>query len=108
MTIRLFGHDVEVRLVTSSHPMDGAFGMVDYRNSLIYISEHQTLPQRASTLLHEIIHYISRTLYLNLTEEQVYGIEAGLFQLLNDNPNLFKFEFDDSEELPPEMSEIIP
>jgi len=43
---------------------------------------------KATTLLHEIIHAISDTWGGNLSEEQTRCIEQGLASLIQDNPKL--------------------
>ena len=41
--------------------------------------------QQASTVFHEIIEALNYHLYLGLTEGQIMGMEAGLFQVLEEN-----------------------
>lgn len=63
------------------------------------LSETQTInikhglkpEQERSTILHECIHAIDYSLGLGLTEKQVMGLEAGLYDLANSNPRFFSY-----------------
>ena len=72
--------------VTNSHPkIKDNFGHFDMAEQTIYISKNATEPQQRSTLLHEIIHLVGETHELNLSEQTVLVLEAGLFHILKDN-----------------------
>lgn len=47
--------------------------------------------QQRDTLLHEVIHAISETVKLNLTEEQVHALGGLLFAVFRDNPEFVDF-----------------
>tara|TARA_Y100000401_G_C8199969_1_gene163039 strand:- start:121 stop:480 length:360 start_codon:yes stop_codon:yes gene_type:complete len=56
----------------------------------------ETDPQLAQmTLLHEILHIVSDLNGIGLSEKQVLGLEAGLFGVAKDNPEVAKFLFGD-------------
>jgi len=65
-------------------------GQARYGNQEIWIAladEGTPLPEAsiADTLLHEVIHSISRTYGIGLTEEQTNGMAGGLLQVIRDN-----------------------
>lgn len=51
----------------------------------IDINEKQAPQQLESTMLHEMLHALSYHLHLELSEQQVMSLEAGLYQSLIDN-----------------------
>ncbi len=66
-------------------------GECDFEKQTITIKDGLKKEQEKSTLLHECIHAISDTLGLGLSEKQVLGLEAGLYDLNNSNPRIFSF-----------------
>ena len=66
-------------------------GECDLENQAIKLKDGLKPEQEQSTLLHECIHAISDSLGLGLTEKQVQGLETGLFDLNNGNPQLFSY-----------------
>ncbi|MDX1486558.1 MAG: hypothetical protein R3268_00050 [Acidiferrobacterales bacterium] len=50
-------------------------------NHEIWYDESLSVEMAVSTILHEVIHAIDDHLGLNLTEQQVQGLETGLFSL---------------------------
>jgi hypothetical protein len=59
--------------------------------SALWIDVDSTLPlqQRESTLLHEIIEQVGYIYELGLEHRQIMSLEAALYQVLQDNPNVF-------------------
>lgn len=66
-------------------------GESDLENQTLTIKGGLKIEQETSTLLHECIHAISDSLGLGLTEKQVQGLEAGLFDLNASNPRFFPY-----------------
>jgi len=68
-------------------------GTTKHANLLVTVDATVPLQVQQSTLLHELLHCISNV-YLNpdnLTEEQAYHLEGGLFQVLRDNSEVTAF-----------------
>ena len=59
------------------------------REIKITIDEDVHLQQREETLLHEIIHAIDGDRDLELSEGQIGGVSAGVYQAMRDNKNIF-------------------
>lgn len=72
-------------------PAKDELGESDLENQAITIKDGMKLEQEQSTVLHECIHAISDTLGLGLTEKQVQGLEAGLYDLNSSNPRFFSY-----------------
>lgn len=66
-------------------------GECDLEKQSITVKDGLELEQEQSTLLHECIHAISDSLGLGLSEKQVMGLEAGLFDLNSSNPRIFSY-----------------
>lgn len=72
------------------HPkLKGRDGFCDHPSNTIYIDGKLNETAQHSTLLHEIIHIVERTHRVKLSEDQVLGLEAGLFQIIHDNKLVF-------------------
>lgn len=67
--------------------MDGAglWGEAQYNTCKILLDPDIRAPKRQSILLHELIHAILNTYFLENNEEIVYRLEPVLFQLLREN-----------------------
>lgn len=72
---------------------DGKFGFSNSRTQSITYSPGQAHDQVRDTVIHEIIHAIDFGVHLELKEEQVHALAAGLYATLNDNPELTKWLF---------------
>jgi len=70
---------------------NGNMGRCYYSKSEIVISEAYEERKQRNTLWHEIIHAISDTYQIGLTEEQVRMMEVGIVGLIDDNPHLIEF-----------------
>ena len=66
-------------------------GECDLERQTLTVKDGLKLEQEKSTLLHECLHAISESLGLGLTEKQVLGLEAGLYDLNNSNPRIFSY-----------------
>ncbi len=67
------------------------YGSCNSRKQVIKIANVHPLKQRA-TLIHEIVHAIDHSMGLELEENQVCGLEYGLFALFQDNDLSFLSE----------------
>ena len=47
--------------------------------------------QKDSTLIHEVIEQINKHLSLGLSEQQICGMEVGIFSFLTENDTNYKF-----------------
>lgn len=72
------------------HSNLSCFGEVNHKSQTIRIDSLIPPHQQLSTLLHESIHAMDWRLKTNLSEEQVYALEAGLFDMLVRNPKLIQ------------------
>ena len=58
----------------------------------IEISISHSLDTQKCTLVHEILHGIDEMYKLGLKESQVEQLAKGLYQMIKDNPDMFKEE----------------
>lgn len=87
---RLFGKAWTVKYVERVDDQDN-WGECKEENAAIRIKEGMDPQQERCTLLHECIHAIEESLGLDLTEKTVLALEAGLYDLLISNPQLFSY-----------------
>jgi hypothetical protein len=98
MRIRILGIDYNLTFTDIKGCND--VGVVNVFKTEITISNVTNSPEHAkSVLLHEIIEAINHRLGLELKHSQITALESGLFQVLKDNPDLFKKILDNNEEL---------
>lgn len=78
--VNILGHDVRI-LPLPEQADERNVGLASTTAELIYVME--SLPDGVwdEILLHEVLHYLGDTLGKDLTEEQVKGLSAGLFQM---------------------------
>ena len=62
------------------------YGETRFTDCEIRIYKKAALQQRQDTLIHEAIHAIDDSLALGLTEQQVHGLAAALYDVLRRNP----------------------
>ncbi len=62
-----------------------ASGRFHHNSQTIHIASDLSDEQKESTLLHEIIEALNYHLALELKENIIMSLEAGLYQVLNDN-----------------------
>lgn len=72
------GHKVRV-MDMPEQVDDGVMGYCDTRKCAIYISAGLAEGAWQATLCHEVIHYASDSLGLDLTEAQVSGVGTALY-----------------------------
>lgn len=66
------------------------FGQWDATTKVITVRARIPAWNRSSTILHEALHAISDFHNLQLTEEQVSGLEPALRNLIRNNPQLVR------------------
>jgi len=79
-SVNILGHNVRI-LPLPEQADERNVGLASTTAELIYVME--TLPDGVwdEILLHEVLHYLSDTLGKDLTEDQVKGLSAGLYQM---------------------------
>lgn len=85
---KLFSKNWTVKYSTE---MGKDLGECDIEQQTVTVKDELLLEQEQSTLLHELLHAISDSLGLCLTEKQVLGLESGLYDLDRSNPQLFSY-----------------
>ena len=77
MTVSILGMKYKVSYETNEQ-MKGELGMCTPWKLDIRINKEAPLPQQEETLVHEALHCISDELLLNLDEETIQRLAAGL------------------------------
>lgn len=93
-SVRVLGIDHEVVMIED----DETCGEYHQDECKITISEGLHPVARRSTVLHEIIEAINGMLELKLRHPQISGLEAGLMQVLQDNPELVYYLGESTDE----------
>lgn len=88
--LNILGHLVTIE-EAPSHEMLNNFGLCSITNGTIKISDHISIDQSRSTLLHEVIEFINMALELKLKHGQICGLETGLYQVMKENKNFLGF-----------------
>ncbi|MGL5712276.1 MAG: hypothetical protein ACRCXT_20865 [Paraclostridium sp.] len=67
-------------------------GTIDYENLIITISNNRARQKQEETFIYEVLHGIIRDRNLILEDEEmiVDEISKGLYQVIKDNPEIFK------------------
>jgi len=89
--LQILGKKWTVEYVSGLPLEKDELGQCDLEAQAIHVKDKLKQEQESSTLLHECIHAISDTLGLALTEKQVQGLEAGLFDLNARNARFFSY-----------------
>lgn len=81
----------DVMLINDNVVLDNdvCYGCALVDEQVIKISSLYSKEQQCCTLIHESIHAIDDIWELGLSEEQVRKLGKGIFQLLEENPQLF-------------------
>ena len=94
--VRIGLRDYEVRFVDGRRDEKGDLldGQIDFSNRIIYLDQNIIYEdEKFITFLHEVVHGIFHN-YCNSkwnnNEDLVECVAEGIFQLVKDNPNLFK------------------
>ncbi len=88
--VKIGGHEYSCKVVPCLGRDYGADGR-SCGNSL-EIEIEETLPQqnKESVLIHEILEQINYRYELNLPHEKITILETALYQVIRDNPEIFK------------------
>jgi hypothetical protein len=100
MVVRILGVDYSVEEDSSLAHM-GLQGLISFTDQRILINENISFEMQRSAILHEIIEGINGMLEMKLKHNQISQMEAGLNQVLSDNPllfNLWTYEEEDASE----------
>jgi hypothetical protein len=87
-SLRILGKTWQVERVYEGPMQTTSFGQSHDTKCLIRIKDGQHPDQEADTLLHEIIHALDFTVYIDLDERQTHALAAGLLAVFRDNPGL--------------------
>jgi len=66
------------------------YGQILYNDEVISLSKKYPENQMKCTLVHEIIHGIDDLMGVGLQEDLVEKLAKGLYQVIQDNPDMFK------------------
>lgn len=91
--IKIISHEVELIKNSPGNWSQGGLGRADIKEGQILLNIEQSEDSLRSTLIHEVTHYISDLLSLELSEQQVDGVAMGMFTFLKDNPDFIVREF---------------
>lgn len=92
MHLNVIGTRVEVVEDLVTMLREGTYGTYEWPiggNPRIFVARLEST-QDWVTLFHETLHALSDVLHLDLTEEQVRGLEVGIPSLFRDNPGLWE------------------
>ena len=94
--VKVLGYEYPVEMVERIDDDDTCRGMC--YNVELRIKLCSTLPEQAlrSTLLHEVIEALDSQLILHLPHDTIQRLEAGLNQVMVDNPDLLKMYLEDA------------
>ena len=67
----------------------GSYGQMRPAEMKIVIDSTIAKPMQESTFLHEIIEILNTNLELGMEHKVISAMEAGLYQVIKDNPNMF-------------------
>ncbi len=95
--IEIMGNVVDIQWVPQ-RIMSGAFGEQDLAHGEIRIQDQLRGIQCLDTVLHEVNHYVSDLLHLELSEHQVHNLGMAWAQIFRANPELLGFIAERCEE----------
>ena len=67
-----------------------ACARVDFEHAIIYLDDDLNSDVELAALLHEVFEIINRTNELDLPHHCIQTLETQTFQVLKDNPDVFK------------------
>jgi len=91
--LKILGVSHKVDVVTSNVlDQDNTWmGRASEKDAVIQINRNMPRQIQAGTLIHEIIEILNGRMELQLEHQQITALDAGLTQVLLDNPDLLKF-----------------
>jgi len=87
MKIKILSKEYTVHFEDPGLWSDGGMGRCYAPDQVIRINSAMHPDAQKSTLLHEILHAVADCCGLSLTEQQINGLETGLFSVFKDNKN---------------------
>ncbi len=87
-TLNILGLPVIIKKINSAiitETKEVAEGRCDLNNLYIAINNSAPIPNKDSTFLHEIIHFLNDRLTIELSEHQISLLETGLYQVIHTN-----------------------
>jgi Zn-dependent peptidase ImmA (M78 family) len=90
-TIKILGRTFVIEMIDLKKEKDNyqLGGYLLYEDQRIAIDNTKHKEHQESTLLHEIIHAIVFMQAIELKEKDIERLEAGLYQVIKDNPEIF-------------------
>jgi hypothetical protein len=95
--VEILGNVVDIQWIPQ-RLMSSAYGEQDFENSEIRIQDHLRALPCLDTLLHEMNHYVSDLLKLDLSEQQVHNLGMAWASIFRANPELLGFIAERCEE----------
>ena len=96
--IRIQGHDYRLRydshLARDTKAAGNSCGNAEY----ITLDSSCSEGSQRSSFIHEIIEQIDSCLNLELSHQTICRLEAGLFQIISDNPKVFTMTLPEGDE----------
>ena len=80
--MKILGYDYEFEKNVNDHT--GSYGWFDAKSLTIQIADNLNKQQKESTILHEILEALSYHLMLEIGNNIIMPLEAGLYQVLTD------------------------
>lgn len=91
-SIRILGYDYEVILSDELAIDEDKSGECSTTFQRITIDSNMLEQKQQSTLLHEVIEALEYHLSIGLEHNQIELLEAGLYQVIRDNPHINGFQ----------------
>jgi glycogen debranching enzyme len=91
-TVKIGGYNYNVTKseIVLNQDNEVCYGTHDFTNLQINIASKYIKQVQDASFLHEIIHGISDIYHLNLKEDMVGKLGDALYQVIIDNPDMFK------------------
>lgn len=83
-SIKICGLDYKINYIDDNSRTDVCMGRCDTKMLEINISAGMPIQNRELTIVHEVVHIISETLGLGMTEKQVMAVSASLYPVILD------------------------
>jgi len=87
-TINLFTYKIKVSMGPDNQR--GAYGTNDYGKQKIWLDESNAMDVQIATFFHEIVHIISKTFSMGLSETQTDCMAMSITSLIKDNPDFIR------------------
>ena len=68
------------------------YGECRYDDEVIRLCTRYPTNQQKCTLIHELIHAVDEMYHVGLSEKQVIRLGKGIYQVIKDNPSMFREE----------------